>query len=300
VEAIGKSRSLSHELSPPGLAHNDLHETFEWLAGQVKAKHGLTVHLDVRDRVELTSEPLKILLYRAAQEMLFNVIKHAGVREAKLRLRRRGGAVCLSVSDQGQGFAVEEPGPAGGLGLGSIRERVKLLGGRMKVRSLPGKGSTFRIVVPDARPPVTGAQDVTMEKAVPGATAMEKRQTGPGEQVLRVLLADDHKIVREGIESMLVGEPDIEIVGQAGNGREAVDLACRLEPDVVVMDVSMPVMSGDEATRQIKRHRPQTRVIALSMHDEAQVSNRMRRAGAAAYLSKTAPSEELLAAIRGN
>ncbi len=98
---------------------------------------------------------------------------------------------------------------------------------------------------------------------------------------------------------MLVGEPDIEVVGQADNGREAVDLACRLEPDVVVMDVSMPVISGDEATRQIKEYLPQTRVIALSMYDEAQVTDRMRGAGAAAYLLKTAPSEELLAAIRG-
>jgi DNA-binding NarL/FixJ family response regulator len=117
--------------------------------------------------------------------------------------------------------------------------------------------------------------------------------------VFRVLLVDDHKIVRQGIESMLVGEPDMEIVGQAGNGREAVDLACQLQPDVVVMDVAMPVMGGDEATRRIKLHLPETRVIALSMFDDTRIAERMRRAGAIAYLLKTAPSEDLLAAIRG-
>jgi PAS domain S-box-containing protein len=296
VEAIEKSRSLSHELSPPGLSNSDLQGTFEWLAQQMQTKHGLTVHVDVRERAELRSEPLKTLLYKAAQEMLFNVIKHAGVREARLRLRRRGGSICLSVSDKGQGFDPQEPGHTGGFGLLSTRERVKLLGGRMEGRSTKGKGSTFRIVIPDSQPQKTENGRQTTEDRERTTGIGIRPSSGP---TLRVLLADDHKIVREGIMSMLVGELDIEVIGQAGNGREAVDLACRLEPDVVVMDVSMPVMTGDEATRQIKRHLPQTRVIALSMHDEAQVTDRMRSAGATAYLLKTAPSEELLAAIRG-
>lgn len=87
--------------------------------------------------------------------------------------------------------------------------------------------------------------------------------------------------------------------GQAGNDREAVDLAHKLQPDVIIMDASMPVMPGDEATRQIKLHLPSIRVIALSMFDEPQMSRKMHRAGAESYLLKTAPSEELLAAIRG-
>ncbi len=299
VEAIDKSRSLSHELSPPGLSNSDLQGTFEWLAQQMQLKHGLTVHLEIRDRIALPSEPRKILLYKAAQEMLFNVSKHAGVKEARLRLRRRGGAICLSVSDKGRGFDPQEPGHTGGFGLRSTRERVKLLGGRMEVRSTRGKGSTFLIVIPDSQPQATRAEDLSVKQALRGSATQKKRETSSGDHVLRVLLADDHKVVREGIKCMLVGEPDIEVVGQADNGREAVDLACRLEPDVVVMDVSMPVISGDEATRQIKEYLPQTRVIALSMYDEAQVTDRMRGAGAAAYLLKTAPSEELLAAIRG-
>jgi len=149
VEAIGKSRSLSRELSPPGLAQSDLRETFEWLAGQAQAKHGLTVHLDVRDEIELQSEPIKTLLYKVAQEMLFNVIKHAQVREARLRLRRRRGNICLAVSDKGRGFDPQGLDSSAGSGLLSIRERVNLLGGCMKVRSAKGKGSTFLIILPD-------------------------------------------------------------------------------------------------------------------------------------------------------
>ena len=117
---------------------------------------------------------------------------------------------------------------------------------------------------------------------------------------LRVLLADDHEIVREGLASLLGEEYERRSDRQAPNGREAVDLADRLEPDVVIMDVSMPLMSGDEATRQIKQNLPNTRVVALSMSDDPDTAERMHAAGAEAYVLKTAPSEELLAAIRGD
>ncbi len=114
-----------------------------------------------------------------------------------------------------------------------------------------------------------------------------------------MLLVDDHKVMREGLATLLNGQGDLEVVGQANNGREAVELANRLRPDVVVMDVAMPVMAGDEATRQIKSQWPDVRVVALSMFEERDMSEAMRRAGAERYLLKTAPSDEMLAAIRG-
>ena len=126
----------------------------------------------------------------------------------------------------------------------------------------------------------------------------EGKEGGHGGPPLRVLLADDHEIVREGLRSLLRDEHDIEVVGEAANGREAVDLAGRLKPDVIVMDVSMPLIEGDDATRQIKMYLPRTRVIALSMYDQAEKREAMYRAGAERYILKTAPAEELLAAIR--
>jgi two-component system CheB/CheR fusion protein len=153
IDAIAKSRSLSHELSAPVLSQSDLGEAFEWLAQQMQTKHGLTVHLDLGGQTELASEPLRVLLYKAAQEALFNVVKHAGVHEAKLRLRRERGRIRLSVSDRGRGFDPTKPGYTLGFGLLSIRERVGCLGGRIKIRSAVGKGSTFRIAVPDAESP---------------------------------------------------------------------------------------------------------------------------------------------------
>jgi PAS domain S-box-containing protein len=149
ADAIAKSRSLSHELSAPGLSRSNLREPFEWLAGQIQQKHRFTVHLEMGERIEVASEPLRVLLYKAAQELLFNAIKHAGVHEAKLRMRRQRARLQLLVSDAGRGFEFGPSGPALGFGLLSIRERIEYLGGRLKIRSATGKGSTFLITVPD-------------------------------------------------------------------------------------------------------------------------------------------------------
>jgi len=302
VEAIGKSRSLSHELSPPVLGQSDLCEIFEWMGEQMKAKHGLTVHLDALCPVHVDYEPLKAFLYKTVQEMLFNVIKHAKVKEARLRLRRANGRLWLCVSDKGRGFDPQEIGKTAGFGLLSVRERIELLGGRMRIKSAPGMGSIFVIAVPDPGAGKSHGESFegAGETSLPAPVVHKRRTKRAGDKRLRVLLADDHRVMREGLATMLNEEHDIEVVGQAGNGREAVDLAYQFAPDVVVMDVAMPVMTGDEATRQIKRHLPNTRVIALSMFEDAHVSMQMHKAGAETYLSKTGPSEELLAAIRGS
>lgn len=291
-DAIGKSRSLSHELSPAVMRHGDFAETLRWLADEVQAKHGLAVHVRAESEVHAESDAIKSLLYRAARELLFNIIKHARVHEAYIHVRRHDGFICLSVSDRGCGFDTGELGRTGGFGLLSIRERVELLKGRMRIESARGRGSRFSIMLP-AGEQVTGALPWSEEIAKPGAARLH------GEHHLRVLLADDHEVVRQGLVCLLSEERAIQVVGEATNGREAVELADRLAPDVVIMDVSMPLLEGDAATRQIKAHRPQTRVIALSMHEEAGKREQMQQAGAERYVLKTAPSEELLDAIRG-
>lgn len=146
--AIAKSRSLSHELSPAKLHRNDLAAMLTWLASQMQAKHDLTVQVEAPEEMRLQSEAIVVFVFRAAQELLFNAVKHAGVTEARIRIRRRGQYVSLTVSDRGRGFDPRQPRKTDGLGLSSIRERVELLGGSMKIRSRVGEGSTFRIVLP--------------------------------------------------------------------------------------------------------------------------------------------------------
>jgi signal transduction histidine kinase len=149
TKAIEKSRDLSRDLSPAVVNMNDLGEVLQWLAKRVRTQHGLSVSLDVSRDMMLQSEALALFLFRAAQEMLFHVVKHAQVREAAIRIRRIRRYVCLSVSDPGRGFDSQKLKETAGLGLFSIRERTELLGGRLKITSVPGQGSTFCLVVPD-------------------------------------------------------------------------------------------------------------------------------------------------------
>jgi DNA-binding NarL/FixJ family response regulator len=114
----------------------------------------------------------------------------------------------------------------------------------------------------------------------------------------RILLADDHTVVRRGFGLILSKEPDLDVVGEAKNGREAVELAEKLQPDVVVIDVSMPELNGIEATRRISDVCSRTRVLALSMHRDAVYVREILRAGARGYLVKDADDDALLVAIR--
>jgi len=116
--------------------------------------------------------------------------------------------------------------------------------------------------------------------------------------MIRVLLADDHKILRQGLVRLLESEPDIEVVGEAADGQAAVELAIETQPDVVVMDVSMPHCNGIDATRGLMTEVPHTRVIALSMYEGEGWAAKLREAGAAAYLPKDAAVERLVSTIR--
>ena len=116
---------------------------------------------------------------------------------------------------------------------------------------------------------------------------------------LRVLLADDHRLIRDLVTRLLKTQPDIEVVGDAADGRQALQRAEELQPDVVLMDVSMPLLDGIEATRLIRAALPGVRVIGFSTYDEPEVRQLMMEAGAETYLVKGGPCEALFAALRG-
>lgn len=115
---------------------------------------------------------------------------------------------------------------------------------------------------------------------------------------IRVLLVDDQPLFREGVHTLLSLQPDLEVVGEAGNGEEALRLAARLRPDVVLMDLQMPVLDGVEATRRLRLTQPDCRVIALTTFDDDEYVFEGLRAGAIGYLLKDTPSVKLLEAIR--
>ncbi len=115
---------------------------------------------------------------------------------------------------------------------------------------------------------------------------------------IKVLLVDDHAILREGLRMLLGCQPDIEVIGEAGDGREALDKAALLQPDVVLMDISMAGMDGLEATRELRRTQPETQIIVLSQHDEPQFVNSLLEAGAVGYVLKRMGGASVVDAVR--
>jgi two-component system nitrate/nitrite response regulator NarL len=114
---------------------------------------------------------------------------------------------------------------------------------------------------------------------------------------IRVLIADDHRLFAEALEAILAGESRIDVVGRARNGREAVDLALKLDPDVILMDISMPVMDGVEATRRIRKRRPDACVVMLTGSNARDDVDRSRSAGAAGYVTKDRIASQLVDTI---
>ena len=305
-EAIAASRSLTVELSPPVLRAGGLIEALRWLAHWMHEKHNLEIEMTLDEQAAPKGEDVSILLFQAVRELLFNVAKHAGVKTARVEVSRVDGQIQIIIVDDGAGFDPSqirpENGLTGGLGLISVRERLDFLGGHMEIESEPGHGSRFTLVVPMEEvvlpQPAPSKQEAVASKGRGDGTA--KLLQARGSRRIRVLLADDHEVMRQGLAWLLREEADMEVVGEAADGEAAIDLIRQLLPEVVIMDINMPRMTGIEATRVIHAEFPDVKIIGLSMFEEMERGTAMRGAGAVDYLTKSGPPEAVIAAIRAH
>ncbi len=296
-EVIEASRSLTSELSPPIVHESRLRAAMEWLVSFMAAQNGFTVQLKMEEDIRLIEENTKVLLFESTRELLLNAFKHAQVRSAEVHVRKaEGNLLEVMVADQGIGFNPASPRQSG-IGLFRIRERLKLIGGRLEINSSPGKGSRITIVAP--------LEAVPQARSVRAATDSLRRSEGtirrleqPVSGTIRVLIADDHAVMRQGLSTSLSQEPDIVIVGEAVDGEMALEKVRNLHPDVVLMDLGMPKMNGIEATQKIHTEMPRVRVIGLSMYEENEGAKAMFDVGAVAYLSKSCSVDALTTAIR--
>lgn len=306
AQAIDASRGLTLQLSPPILHDAGLIAALHWLARQMEEKHGLAVEIVADETAEPETADLRFLLFEAVRELLFNVVKHAGTESATVAVERTAqDEIQVTVQDEGQGFDAAALGSSGrgsgGFGLFSVRERIEWIGGRARVESAPGQGTRVTLVAPLATTPsdAPGPTTPSSANASPGTPSAAKRSDLQGQRRIRVLVADDHEIFREGLSRLLAELPDLEVAGEASDGLKAVEMALEQCPDVVLMDAVMPGLGGAEACRRITAALPQVRVIGLSMHDDPSVAAAMRDAGAVAFLCKDGSTDALLATIRG-
>lgn len=298
-DAIEGTRSLAHQLSPAALRRNGLVAALKWLVDNVKQVNGLEVALHVDIGQEPEEQSIVVFLFRAAQELLLNVVKHAGTPRAEISFVGERSGVRLDVKDHGAGFVPREADESGAdesFGLYSIRERAELLGGTMDVRSSPGEGTVVSVRMPGGRR-VEGVATIAPESNAGAATDADTRAKDSERTRVRVALVDDHVVMRSGLRLVLAGYEEIEILEEYDDGAQAVEGADTIHPDLFLMDVAMPGMDGIEATREIKRRHPEIRVIGLSMFEDPETSRKMIDAGAERYLSKAGPSDALISAI---
>ena len=250
------------------------------LVDQVRGT-GLPVELSVRGDARRLPPLVELTAYRTVQEGLTNVLKHAGPgSRAWVVVTYDADEMEVQVTDDGRGSAAA--GDGAGYGLAGMRERVAVSGGRM--RAGPRAGGGYEVVVrlpcPAAVPqPMTG-----------------QMTTG---QMIKVFLVDDQQLVRAGFRMLLESQPDIEVVGEAGNGAEAVEMLAVTRADLVLMDVRMPRMDGVEATRLIRaRGDDAPAVVVLTTFDLDEYAFAAIKAGASGFLLKDALPQDLLAAVR--
>jgi CheY-like chemotaxis protein len=306
-EAIQKTRKLTRQLSPPGLRHKGLLYSLETLVEDMRDRYGLDVAITYDDGAESDSKAVNVFLYRAVKELLFNVVKHSGEKSARLDVRLKGRRVVARVADGGSGAELEQVyarrGVEPGFGLFSVEERVRSLGGSMDIRTTPGDGWVVTLSVPKAE---AGGEEEghATETRAEGERSGREGASAPLESAkneridTRIVVVDDHLVMREGLAGLLDEQEGIEVVGQAGNGVEALSLVREIEPDLVLIDVSMPDMDGVEATAKITAANPEAAVLGLSMHDDPATRQSMLDAGAVEFLCKSDSPRSIIQAVR--
>ena len=306
-KALAYTRSLVAQLSPPVLQEFGLAMALPWLAQQM-LERDLVVSLQVKTPIPLIPEDQALLLFQSIRELLLNCIKHAQVPQAVVVLERKEEALYVTVADQGLGFdptvmlsAKQTTQTVNKFGLFSIRERMLSLGGRFELQSSPGNGTVATLVFPITTTliemPAPAETLSTKDNGTKKANGVKTPSTPDGKILL--LVVDDHAMVRQGLCSVLDAYEDIHVIGEASNGKEAIELASRLKPDVILMDVTMPDIDGIEVTKRIKSDHPHVLIIGMSVHSAQQVESAMSNAGASAFIHKEAAVDKLHQTILG-
>ena len=304
-EALTYTRTLVAELSPHVLRDHGLPTGLKWL-GEYMRKHDMTVTVTVVDEPQKLPDDQALLLFQSVRELLMNARKHAQTDTAEIIMDTEDGRLQIEVRDRGQGFDIattkidQATGIGSKFGLFSIQERMKALGGSFTIESAPGQGTTARLTLP-LRASSVASKGVSPSHAALEASGTHTAWVPPGggtKEHVCVLLVDDHAMMRQGLRTMLESYTDVQVVGEASNGEEALATVERVHPTVVVMDINMPKLNGIEATARLKSRHPDLIIIGLSVNAEEENQQAMKRAGASRLITKEAAVEQLYAAIK--
>ncbi len=270
---------MAHQLHPAILDQLGLLPAARRFAAELAARHGVAVEVSSEGWPEALPRDAALVLYRVMQEALQNAVKHSGAARVEVAFRASGPELTLRVADQGRGFAPEQA--EGGLRNRSCgHERAAAPGGRRPPHpECPPRGYNCGSLAARAR---GGLRSVTCRTSLPSRP--------------RIVLAEDDTLLMEALSRLL--EPAFDVVGTASDGDEAVEVALRVRPDLVLLDARMPRSSGFDAARRLRAELPAVRLAFLTANRDPQLAAEAFRIGASAYLLKDSTPEEFEAALR--
>jgi two-component system NarL family response regulator len=272
------------DLRSQALESLDLPGALSRLAEQMTAGAGPLVEVRTEGPTRRLDAAHEHHLLRIGLEALTNALRHADASRVDVTVTFRADAVELTVSDDGRGLARAAMEGAGAhFGIQGIRERVGKLGGRLTIDSAPGRGDAGR-----------------RQRAgrVAGAAPAPRGAVGAMAAKLKILLVDDHYLVRMGLASILALEPDMAVCAEAASGEQALALYREHRPDVTLMDLRLPGLSGTETAHRLRAEFPEARIVMISTYACDEEIYGALQAGALAYLVKSVQREELTRAVR--
>ena len=296
VTQIGEEiRTLSYILHPPLLDECGLASAVHWYAEGFQKRSGIKLEVEVDADLPRLPADAETTLFRIVQESLTNVHRYSGSSSAKIRIAKASSEVRLEVIDYGHGIKsgtarAKLDGPARlGVGIPGMRERMHQLGGDLNVDF--GTNGTRVVATLPIRKSADGEADAAESSLNLSIRSAEDARR-------RILIADDHELMRRGLRGLLESHDEWAVCGEAVEGSEAVRKSTELKPDLVIMDVNLPGLSGIEAAQQIRLEREAAKILFFTVHDSDEIIREIMGVGALGYVAKSRASQDLIEAVR--
>lgn len=295
-QIVEEIRTLSYLMHPPLLDELGVPAAVKWYAEGFQKRTGIHMDVDVARDLPRLRPDAELALFRVVQESLTNVHRYSGSPTAYVRITGDADDYKVEVGDFGKGMKVQQSASPNsemtplGVGIQGMRERIRQLSGALEILSKLGKGTVVIASLPIWK------LLLPVEKESASDTGAAAAPTGKTKS--RILLVDDHEMLRRGLHSMFEKEPDLSICGEAKDGIDAVEKAIALKPDLVILDINMPGLNGLTVVRQILRSCPETRILVFTVHDSEQTMQESLSAGAHGFLSKGKAGRDLTDAVR--
>ncbi len=278
-EAIQASRTLTINLSPPALVSGNIIKALKWLVKWMDEQYHLQVSLQIEGEVTFVEKEIQVIIFDSIRELLFNVVKHAGVSTAYVKCKFSKDILIITVQDKGHGFDLKSTLSDQRFGLINTLKRIEFIGGQVDLNTAHGEGTHIQLKFP-----------------------LSEKSLETSQHPIRIVLVDDHAIVREGIRLMLEQQQDMSVVGEASNLKETLVIVKENSPDIVLMDISLGQYrpNGIEVTKKLREAGYEKEIIVLSSYDSSYYYEVLKSLGVNHYLIKGDDMNRMLTTIRQN